>query len=129
MEDLISKGIWGSIEDKASKNLDRWLRNTTAMWVGYIDQDVICVFGVVPPTLLSDRAYLWLWATDKVVGNEFIFVRKSQMVVKELLKRFHKLYGVCEASAERSQRWVKWLGGEFGKSNLDGYVSFVIGDK
>ena len=125
--DLISAGTWGNLSDNEYENLQRYLARTTMMWGGEIDGDIVCVFGVAPPTLISDSAMLWLWATDKVKDHEFIFVRRSQIIVKELLTQYSKLRGMCVRESTRSIRWVKWLGGKFGEPIGD-FVPFVIGE-
>lgn len=123
---LISSKAWGNISEAQSGNLKRWLKSTTMMWAGRINGRLVCVFGVVPPTVIADTAYLWLWETDQVKGNEFIFVRKSQIVIRELLQRWPRLVGMCKCDAERSQRWLRWLGARLGEPR-DGFVPFVIG--
>lgn len=125
ISDLISSGVWGSISEDQSENLRRWLVNTTMMWCGRVNGEIVCVFGVVPPTMLSDTAYLWLWDTEKMQEHKFLFVRKSQIVIKELLTRWPKLVGMCRADAAASIRWMRWLGGETGEPN-QGFVPFVI---
>lgn len=91
----------------------RCLQASSEVWAGHIDSDLACVWGVCPPTLLSDRAYLWLWTSPAVKGNEFIFIRHSQRVVEALLEEFPILYGKVIATAEESKRWLKLLGAKF----------------
>lgn len=95
------------------------------MWVGRIDGEVACVFGVVPPTICSDTAYLWLWVTEAVKEHQFIFVRRSQVMLKELLKEYRALTGACKVGDDTAVRWIKWLGGRFAQPER-GFVPFVI---
>lgn len=119
MEDLISSGEWGKIGEDQLRTLQDWLQITTNLWAGMVDGELICVYGIAAPNFLSDHAYFWLWTTDRIKEHEFIFVRRSQMVVKELLSQYELLIGHCERGAKESQRWLKWLGAKFGKADGD----------
>jgi hypothetical protein len=32
-------------------------------WAGLVDEEVACVWGLIPPSILGDKAYLWLITT------------------------------------------------------------------
>ena len=83
-------------------------------WIGKDDDEILCYMGLIPPTLLSDRAYLWLRTTEAMSEHVFVFVRYSQRVISEMLQDFPIIVGHCEVSAAKSIRWVQWLGAEFG---------------
>lgn len=82
-------------------------------WQGTVDGEIACVFGLIPPTMLSEKAYLWLLATDLVDQHKFVFIRYSQRLVEFMLERFPVITGDCLIGEERAIRWVKWLGGKF----------------
>jgi hypothetical protein len=124
---LISKDYWGTLSEAEMKSLSTCLNATTEIWMGTIDEDFVCVFGIAPPTLCSNVAYLWCWATEGLKGHEFIFVRRSRIIVKEMLKQYSGLTGVCEQSAAQSQRWLRLLGARFGFPQ-NGFVPFMIGE-
>lgn len=128
LQGLVSSGSCGHISIEDQDILSNCLGMTTSLWIGKVDEDILCVFGVVPQTLSTNSAYLWLWTTDRIGDHEFIFVRRSQLVIQALLERFDYLYGVCEVNAEQSKRWLKWLGAEFGFPR-SGYVPFRIEGK
>lgn len=84
------------------------------IWVGIYNEDIYCMWGVIPPTFLSNRAYVWLYTNDsKVVEHQFVFIRRSQIAVREMLKKFDVLYGTADKRNARTMRWLKWLGAEF----------------
>jgi hypothetical protein len=84
-------------------------------WAGVVDKEVACVWGLIPPTILGDKAYLWLITTDLVDQHPFCFVRHSQMAVQELLKQYPIIYGHVIPGNERGMRWLKWLGARITK--------------
>lgn len=87
------------------------------VWLGMIDDEIYCVWGVIPPTILSLQAYLWLYVDpEKVIERQFIFIRRSQIAVKEMLEHYDSLYGTTSGE-EKTLRWLKWLGAEIEHSN------------
>jgi hypothetical protein len=101
------------------------MRNSIWTWIGKDDDAVLCYMGLIPPTLLSDQAYLWLRTTEAMQEHVFVFVRYSQVVIAEMLTEFPAIIGHCEVSATKSIRWLRWLGAEFGAPE-DRLVPFTI---
>ncbi len=113
--DLILSDDEIKLSQNERKSFSRVLGSTAAVWVGKVDGHLVCIWGLVPPSLADDRAYLWLHATERVREYEFTFVRQSQIAVRKMLEMFPTIYGHCETDAVRSRRWVKWLGATFGE--------------
>lgn len=80
---------------------------------GLLDNEVACMWGLIPPTLLSDAAYIWLLTTDIVAENKFLFIRHSQRWVESALETYPRLIGDCMVGNDQAVRWLKWLGAEF----------------
>ncbi len=95
------------------------------VWVGYEDDKILACWGVQPPTLLSDRAYLWLYTTEHLQEHVFTFIRYSQRAIADILLEFSVLYGHTLADNHRAIRWLEWLGAEFGPE-YRGCVPFEI---
>jgi hypothetical protein len=105
--------------------IGHFMRNSIWTWIGKDDDAVLCYMGLIPPTLLSDQAYLWLRTTEAMQEHVFVFVRYSQVVIAEMLTEFPAIIGHCEVSATKSIRWLRWLGAEFGAPE-DRLVPFTI---
>lgn len=90
-----------------------YLKASAFAWTGLINKEIACVWGLVPPTILSDSAYLWLLTTPVVDEHRFTFVRHSQMVIEGLFEQFPIITGHVLADHTRSKRWLKWLGVKF----------------
>lgn len=97
----------------AERTLKHCLCISEEVFVGKIDDKLVCVWGLIPPTILSESAYLWLLCTDTVSDHTFVFARRSQIVMGELRKRYTLIVGNCVASDTKAIRWLKWLGAEF----------------
>lgn len=106
-----AKGVRLTIDDEHS--LEDCLFLSQQLWVGAIDGELICAWGLIPPTLLSDRAYLWMYHTPAIEAHKFIFVRRSQIAVEEMLTRYARIMGHVLVGNEPAKRWLRWLGARF----------------
>lgn len=91
----------------------RFIRFSPQCWAGFHDNQFACMWGLIPPTLLSTSAYLWLVVGELVEEHKFIFVRQSQLEVAKMLEIFPEIVGHCDVRHERSMQWLKWLGAKF----------------
>lgn len=100
----------------SESRVERFLSGRAAtLWEGKIDGKTVCVWGMVPPTLLSDQAYIWLFTHDELVReHQFVFVRRSQRMIEQMLEEYPRIVGHCLVDSQRSIRWLKWLGATFG---------------
>ena len=95
--------------------LDMCLAHSAQLYVGLINNEFVCAWGLIPPTLLADYAYLWLYHTDAVKDNTFLFVRNSQRVVEQMLMQYPTIIGHTDIRNPQSMRWLRWLGAKFDK--------------
>lgn len=107
--------------------------NASHTWVCCIDGRPVAAWGLVPPTILADRAYLWLYVTPQIDSHggmyKFLFVRRAVVIMETMKGLYPHIYGVTSASDKRAQRWIRWLGGEFSPSTVPGMLSFSIETK
>lgn len=105
--------------------LETFLARSVEVWCGQVDGEPACVVGLIGPTILSDRAYLWMLHTDAVDRHRFLFIRHSQLWMEQMLHRYAEIYGEVEAKNARAIRWLKWLGAELGVAQGP-LIPFVI---
>lgn len=113
------------ISHEDNKYLMQYLQRSLFAWTGLVDGQVACMWGIIAPTALSTRGYLWLFTTKLVDQHKFLFVRHSQLVIEEMLKIFPKITGTVVATQTRSILWLKWLGVEF-RTEEDGMIHFEL---
>lgn len=95
-------------------------------WSGYVDDRLICCWGLIPPSLLSNQAYLWMHSTPAIRDHRFLLVRHSQRIIEKALERYPMITGHCHVTAVDSIRWLRWLGAAF--EPISGpYRAFTIG--
>lgn len=112
-------------QEKAIEIMNEVLFRSVEIRFGYIDGVVACVWGLIPPTLLSQAAYMWLITTDIVAENKFLFIRHSQLWIEAALSRYAVLVGDVVIGHASARRWIEWLGGVFG-APIMGRVPFTI---
>jgi hypothetical protein len=110
---LISSEVVGTMSDSDRKIIYDALAYSTKVWLGMADDKVLGFWGVVLPSLLSDRAYFWLHVTPAMEEHQFVFIRHSQMAIKEMLREYPLIIGHTIKGSTKSIRWLKWLGAEF----------------
>jgi hypothetical protein len=102
------------LDERDGKTMDFCLLMSTIIWAGFIRGKLACIWGVIPPSLMSHQAYAWLNTTEVLKGHEFIFVRHSQMIFDEILEEYSAVVGHVIIGADKAYRWLRWLGAEFG---------------
>lgn len=122
---LISRLSELSLEGKDKEMFTACTQSSAWLWVGFVDNECVCVFGLIPPTLLSDQAYLWLHTTEALKTHEFLFIRHSQRFIEQALELFPSIIGVTKPDNAKAIRWLKWLGATFNGSG-DKFLSFEI---
>lgn len=128
VERLISTEIYPTLSANEQKAFHRIMDATTIFWVGIYEGKLKAMWGLAPPTMLGNQAYLWLHIFDSIDDCLFLFVRNSQRAIEEALLRYPIIFGHCHHEDKRAQRWLRWLGAEFQKTPGDA-VPFVIKTK
>jgi hypothetical protein len=123
LSDVIRASV--DMSDKDAKIIDYCHNISMTTWVGYNDERLVCAWGIIPPSILSDEVYLWLHVTGAIRTSQFLFVRHSQMFIQKTLKEYKAIVGHVKADATGSKRWLKWLGAEF-YPGKNGYLNFRI---
>lgn len=133
IQPLVGQSIANLIAFATGYNLDlRSLEFCQQMsaecWTGYVGDQLICCWGLIPPSLLSDQAYLWMHTTPEVKDHQFLLVRHSQRVIEGVLSRYTRITGHCVIGETNSIRWLRWLGAEFAEPD-SGLLPFIIRGK
>lgn len=100
-------------------------RRSAFAWVGLVDEQAACAYGLIAPSLINEVAYLWLLTNSLVDQHQFAFVRHSQIETRKMLLMFPRIIGHVVEGEERSKRWLKWLGVRLGKRE-NGFIEFEL---
>lgn len=86
------------------------VERSASAWAGYADGELVCLFGVVPMTLVGVTGVPWLLGADAVTRYGRPFLRRNRLYVREMLRAFPVLRNVVYARNTVSIRWLAWLG-------------------
>jgi len=114
-----------TLNSKDEETIRDCMKYCPFLWRGMVNDNVACVWGLAPATILSDKAYIWLYTTKYADEHPFLLVRYSQIMMEHMLKQFSLIVGHTQAENTRAIKWLKWLGAEFGFPNGK-YIPFTI---
>ena len=124
--ELISSNPTDTLTEEGLEIMYKTLQASATVWLGSADGKVLGFWGLVPPTLISNRAYLWLYTTKHLEEHVFMFVRHSQKVVEQVLQEYPEVVGHCVIGNDKAMRWLRWLGAEFGEPVDNRLLPFTI---
>lgn len=124
--DLIFTPHLAMLPEIEQETMHRAMRNSSRLWVGYSDETILAVWGLIPPTLLSDTAYLWQLTTKHMTDHVFLFIRHSQIAVADMLTEYPTIVGHTRTNNRRAIRWLRWLGAVFGDPINNDFLPFTI---
>lgn len=127
LAEIVARSEYKNTPISATTRLKSFVDMSEIVRAGEIDGEICCIWGVIRPTLLSVRAYLWLLTTDQMTEHQFLLIRHSQVEVEKLLKEYGVIIGHCSPRQPKSVRWLKWLGARFGQLDELGRLPFEIG--
>jgi hypothetical protein len=99
--------------EAARDHLTHALALAAEAWTGFVDGQIVCMWGIDRASILCPSAFVWLLTADSIRQHPFVFVRHSQIRLAELRKRYHYIHGVVDASNTVSVKWLRWLGFQF----------------
>jgi len=80
--------------------------------------------GFVPPTALSDSAYVWVHTTDEANQHRLAVARLARRWMVVFHSRYPTLFGHC-SGLPSSMAWLGSLGAKFGPAD-HGLIQFTI---
>ncbi len=83
-------------------------RVSRPLYAGMFGESLLCFVGLIPPTLLSDNAYIWCYVTRDVARHRIAFARYAKRLIAELRQTYPVIYGHC--FDETSCHWLESLG-------------------
>lgn len=101
----------------------RFANESSPLLVGWYDRELACVLGFIPPTLLSDTAYLWCNTFQAANDHPVLFGLWARRLIPYALKRYPLLVGHCN---ETSMRWLTSLGAKVIECLDGGVFKFEI---
>lgn len=78
--------------------------------VAFVDDEPVCIFGIVRNGAFSDEGTIWMLGTDAVEKNSIRFLRNCREQVEKMTKGFRRVSNFCHAENKTTLKWLEWLG-------------------
>lgn len=80
-------------------------------WTGItLEREPVCIFGVVPVSLLTGQGSPWMLSTEKVFRFPGALVRETSRYLERMLGVYPHLENYVDARNVRSVRWLTRVG-------------------
>lgn len=90
--------------------LEYGLRYSSHVWTGFIDYEPVCMFGVVPRSLVGGRGVPWLIGTNRMLRHQFTFLRRCRPYLRQMQEHYSNLENFVDERNTAAIRWLGWLG-------------------
>ena len=79
-------------------------------WTGMAEGQIVCMFGVSKPGVLSPDVMPWLAGTDLILKHSREFLRRNKEFLPVMLEGARTAYGMVLAENTAAITWLRWLG-------------------
>lgn len=81
-------------------------------WVGEVDGNIICLFGVAPLSIIAGGGMPWMVSTKGLTKYAKTFLPRSKEWIDGKLEEYGHLSNYVDERNTVAKRWLKWLGFE-----------------
>ena len=92
------------------------LNLSTYAKTGLVNDELVCMWGVCPISLISSSGSPWMLGTDLIEKKQRIFLRRSKPWLEDIKKDYKTLENHVDERNTLSVRWLKWLGFEMNEA-------------
>ena len=101
--------IWASSHLLPFEALIKSMEHPGECYTALVDNKIICMFGVMVPTFLSDKGVPWLLGSDLIVEHNEFFLRESLEYIKQWKHKYKLLINFVDSRNKVALRWLTWL--------------------
>lgn len=91
--------------------LEMSFKSSTVCWVGLVNNEPICLFGVSPASFFSPgKGRPWMIGAKSLDKHAIIFLRRCKRQVEQMAALYPHLENYVDSRNTLSIRWLEWLG-------------------
>lgn len=90
--------------------LEQGVKHSLVSWTCTIDDEIVCMLGVTPVSILNGIGCPWLLGSDLIDKHAGAFIKTSAAYIPRMLEAFPHLFNLVDARNKKSIRWLKRAG-------------------
>ena len=98
--------IWATNHEDPTNAILESCRKSEYSFTVLNNGKIVCMFGVVPITLIGRGGTIWMLTTNEIENCRVAFIRRSSKVIRILIKEYGVLFNMVDA---RHRKCIKWL--------------------
>lgn len=102
--------IWASHNSTPEQSLTYSFLASTECYTIVLGDVPVAMFGIVPDTLIGEKACLWLLSTDLVDKMKKSFLVICRKYIDIFLSQYPILYNFVDFRYKKSLQWLQWCG-------------------
>jgi len=99
--------VYGMTLEEAMR---RNLASSAEAWTMFSGEDVLCMFGVAPLSVMERRGEFWIVGSVNICRHRIAFGRQCRRFLPQLLANWDRLDGLLEHGRPEVVKWAQWLG-------------------
>lgn len=84
-------------------------------WAGFVNGDLVAIFGIYVKSSLSGYGIPWLISTKNIENHAKTFLKYCKPVFKKMCKNIDVLVNYVHDRNKMAKTWLEWLGFEIKK--------------
>lgn len=104
--------VWSLTRSTPKEALVYSYKYSERSYSAFFKDEIVAMFGIVPGSLVSDKATIWALTSNVVPKVAFSFAKYSRQYINEFLKEYPVLENWVDARYTKSLNWLKWCGAE-----------------
>lgn len=79
----------------------------------YLNEKIICIFGIVPVSLIGNRATIWMLGSEELNQIKLSFVKYTREFIDFFLGKYPLLENWVDGRYNQAIKWLQLCGAEF----------------
>lgn len=107
--------------------LELSFEHSTMRFTTLVKDEIACVFGIAPDSLIGLSASVWLIGTPLLATIKKTFCKLSRLFISRFLEDYPLLWNIVDSRYLETIKWLNFCGADFnGESVMVGDVPFYI---
>jgi hypothetical protein len=102
--------LWSGWRSTPVDSLRHGLERSSHCLTALVNFQPVCMFGVVPESLLGASGVIWLIGTDEMEMRRVGFLRRCRSHLHRLQQTYSRLHNYVAAENVHAVDWLRWLG-------------------